>query len=217
MCPGVFLNVPNIAAARKRLKVVEKYCDTLTEILPKDTVDTSIKNMVPYSGVDMPVSESRATAASTQFRVQYPNSRPRHIKIIGLGEEGGRIAQVIGRRDLAHVDIIANGDDVKNHAEAVVQGITGDVRGLLHQLQDANIIFMIAVSGEQIEYARVVSRVARELGKLVTAVMIEPPDVTAAQSAATLDILRACADMLVIGSDESYLDEMLNELGATAT
>ena len=164
----------------------------------------------------MPVSESRAAAASTQFRVQYPNSRPRHIKIIGLGDEGGRIAQAIGQRDMANVDIIANGDYVKNHTEAVVQGITGDVRELLHQLQDADIIFMIAVSGEQIEFARVVSRVARELGKLVTAVLIEPHGVTSVKGAATLDILRACADMLVIGSDESYLDEMLNELGATA-
>ena len=216
MCPGFFLKVPNIAATWRSLKVVEKYCDTLTEILPKDTVTISTRNMVPYSGVDMPVSESRAAAAGTQFRVQYPNSRPRHIKIIGLGDEGGRIAQVIGQRDLADVDIIANGDYVKNHAEAVVQGISGDDKGLRHQLQDADMIFMIAVSGERIEYARVVSGVARELGKLVTAVLIEPPGVTSAKGAATLDILRACADMLVIGSDESYLDEMLNELGATA-
>ena len=172
--------------------------------------------MVPYSGVDMPVNESRATAARTQCRVQYPNSRPRHIKIFGLGDEGGRIAHVIGQRDLADVEIIANGDYVKSHGEAVLQDISGADKGLRHQLQDADMIFMIAVSGEQIEYARVVSRVARELGKLVTAVLIEPPDVTAAKGAATLDILRACADMLVVGSDESYLDEMLNELGATA-
>ena len=75
---------------------------------------------------------------------------------------------------------------------------------------------MIAASGDQVEFARVVSRIARELGKLVTGVLIEKSGTQSGKNAVTLDTLRACADMLVIGSDESYLDEMLNELGATA-
>lgn len=164
----------------------------------------------------MAISQSRAAAASTHFRVQSPNSRPRGIKIVGLGDAGGRIAQAIGQRGLTEVEIISTGDYLKVHAEAVVKGITDDARGLHRQLQEANMIFMIAVSGDQVDFARVVSRIARELGKLVTGVLIEPPGSSVAMNAATLDTLRASADMLVIGSDESYLDEMLNELGATA-
>ena len=164
----------------------------------------------------MSISESRAACASTHFRVQYPNSRPRRIKIIGLGEGGRRIAQLIGQRGLVDVEIINSGDYVRNHAEGVVKSITDDARDLHRQLQEANMIFMVAVSGEEVEFARVVSRIARKLGKLATGVLIELPGAQAASNAATLDTLRACADMLVIGSDASYLDEMLNELGATA-
>lgn len=164
----------------------------------------------------MAISESRAACASTHFRVQYPNSHPRRIKIIGLGEGGGRIAQAIGQYDLVEVEIIATGGYIKDHAEAVVKGINDDARDLHRQLQAADIIFMIATDGDQVDFARVVSRVARELGKLVTGVLIELPGAQAASNAATLDTLRACADMLVIGSDASYLDEMLSELGATA-
>lgn len=168
------------------------------------------------SGAIMAISESRAAAASTHFRVQYPNSRPRRIRIIGLGEGGGRIAQGIGRRGLREVEIIATGDYAKHHAEAVVKGFADDARDLHRQLAEADIIFMVAVSGDQVEFARVVSRVARELGKLVTGVLIEHRSSQGSKNATTLDTLRASADMLVIGSDESYLDEMLNELGATA-
>ena len=202
----------------------------LTEILPKDMLIQSLKNVVPHSGilnnladqlvnteqVFMSISESRAACASTHFRVQYPNSRPRRIKIVGLGEGGGRIAQVIAQRGLAEVEIIATGDYLKDHAAAVIKGINDDARDLLRQLLSADIIFMIAVNGDQVDFARVVSRVARELGKLVTGVLIEKQGEQAANGLATLATLRTCVDMLVIGSDESYLDEMLGELGANA-
>ena len=162
----------------------------------------------------MAISESRAACASTHFRVQYPNSRPRRIKIIGLGEGGGRIAQAIGQYDLVEVEIIATGGYIKDHAEAVVKGINDDARDLHRQLQVADIIFMIATDGDQVDFARVVSRVARELGKLVTGILIEQRTNQSSHLSATLDTLRACVDMLVIGSDESYLEEMLGELGA---
>ena len=164
----------------------------------------------------MTISESRAAAASTHFRVHYPNSRPRRIKIIGLGVGGDRIAQAIRQRGLADVEIIITGDDVKNHAGAVVKGITDDVAGLHRHLQEAEIIFMVAVSGDEVTFAHAVSRVIRELGKQVTGVLIEAQSGHSANAAATLESLRACVDMLVIGSDETYLEEMLGELGATA-
>lgn len=162
----------------------------------------------------MAISESRAACASTHFRVQYPNSRPRRIKIIGLGEGGARIAQSIAQYDLIEVEIIAPGDYIKDHADAVVKGINDDVRDLHRQLQEADIIFMIAVDGDQVDFARVVARVARELGKLVTGILIEQRTNQRSNTSAALDTLRASVDMLVIGSDESYLEEMLGELGA---
>lgn len=226
MCSGLFLNVPNMGLVRFQQRqvvaraVAKNYRDVLTEILPKDTVNTSTNNVVPYGGVVMAISESRAAAASTHFRVQYPNSRPRRIKIVGLGDGGGRIAQSVGLRGLVDVEIIKAGNDFKDHADAVIKGITDDARELLRPLQEAEIIFIVAVSGDQVEFARVVSRIARGLGKLLTGVLIEKNaknnSAQAVEDATTLDTLRACVDMLVIGSDESYLDEMLSELGAIA-
>ncbi len=145
--------------------------------------------------------------------MQYPNSLPRRIRIIGLGAGGARIAQQIAARRLREVEIIATGEYEKHHAEAVLKGFTEDARDLHRQLAEADIIFMVAVSGDQVDFARVVARVAHELGKLVTGGLIET-DAGKPSRAATVDTLRAGADMLVIGSDESYLDEMLSALGA---
>lgn len=164
----------------------------------------------------MTISESRAAAASTHFRVQYPNSRPRRIKIIGLGNGGGHIANIIAHRRLHEVEIISTGAVVNDHADESVSGIAENARGLHRQLREADIIFMIAVSGDKVAFARVVASVARELGKLVTGVLIEKGSAQSVEKTSTLDTLRACVDMLVIGSDETYLDEMLGELGATA-
>ena len=163
----------------------------------------------------MSISESRAAAAGTHLRVPYANSSPRRIKIIGLGDQGERIVQAIGRRGLADVDVINPGGAAPDHAETMVRDIADSARDLHRQLQEANMIFMIAFSGENVEFAPVVSRVAHELGKCVTCILIEPQGASPPSGAATLDVLRACADMLVIGTDESYLDEMLNALGAT--
>jgi cell division GTPase FtsZ len=164
----------------------------------------------------MPVSQSRAACASTHFRIQYPNSRPRVAKLVGLGEGGGQIARRIAARGLRDLEIIVGGEFARDHAVSVVKGVAEDAHGLHRRLGEADLIFMIARSGDQVDFARVVSRVAREHGKLVTGVLIEKARTTLdpARTSPTLDVLRACADMLVIGSDESYLDEMLNELGA---
>lgn len=81
-------------------------------------------------------------------------------------------------------------------------------------LQGANMVFLVATSGDDISVAPVISGIARSIGVLVTGIMIqkEIPDGAAAKS--RLKILRAAADMLVITSDESYLIEMLDALGA---
>ena len=163
----------------------------------------------------MSISASRTAAASTHLRVPYANSSPRRIKIIGLGDQGERIAQAIGQRGLIDVDVINPGGVAPDLPETMVRDIADSARDLHRQLQEANMIFMIAFSRENVDFAPVVSRVAHELGKLVTGILIEPQGGEPSGGAATLDVMRACADMLVIGSDESYLDEMLNALGAT--
>ena len=164
----------------------------------------------------MTISESRTACASTHFRVQYPNSHPRRIRIFGLGKGGGAIARIIATRGLADVEVVTNDGDVKIDPTDVVAGITDGARELHLGLQKAEIIFLVAVAGDQVDFAIVVSRVARELGKLVTGVLIEKRNASSAESMATVSALRPCVDMLVIGSDETFLDEMLGELGATA-
>src|SRR5258706_9544284 len=111
----------------------------------------------------MAISESRAAAAGTHFRVQYPNSRPRRIRIIGLGEGGARIAQDIGARGLREGEIIATGDYANHHDEAMIKGLPDDARDLHRQLAEPDIIFMVAASGDQVDFAPAVSRVAHDL------------------------------------------------------
>ena len=164
----------------------------------------------------MSTSESRAAAASTHLRVPYANSSPRRIKIIGLGVQAERMVQGIGQRGLIDVDVINPGGVASDLPEIMYRDIADSAGDLRRRLQEADMIFMIAFSGENVAFARVVSRVAHELGKLVTGILIGPHGASPPSGAATLDVMRACADMLVIGTDEGYLDEMLNALGATA-
>jgi cell division GTPase FtsZ len=91
-------------------------------------------------------------------RIQAPNSQPRSIAIVGLGEGGAAIARSIDREGLAHLDIhvlakSATGGD----AIAAIKAGGGDLH---RDLMSADMIFIVACRGDDVGLAPVVSGIA---------------------------------------------------------
>jgi hypothetical protein len=146
-------------------------------------------------------------------RIQEPNSRPRSIALVGLGDGGAAIARNVAGLGLTHLEVhvlakSASGGD----ALAAIKAGGGDLQ---RDLTSADMIFMVACRGDDVGLAPVVSGIAHSRNHPVTALYIVPPE--AAASAAedeTLRTLRAGVEMLVIVSDESYVPAMVQALGS---
>ncbi|GEM_PF-1183442 len=169
------------------------------------------------------LSESRAAAADTRHRIDYPNSRPRALALVGLGDGGAKIARRAGEHGFAHVRILtAEHPSPDRHVDSgEASALTGMARAIAAEghrlgqaLEQADMIFMVATPTDDLGVAAEIGQLGRQRNILITGVLIAP-SATAPNVDGALELLRAATDMLVIASDASYVMEMLAELGAT--
>ena len=168
----------------------------------------------------MAVSSSRA-ATDTSHRVPYSNSRPRRIKLVGVGDAGRRIASSMRGPDMDHVDIVQTmpSDEMKLHrtgqgsSAAMLRSIADSVDQQTDALDGADMIFIVLGRGDDAREATVIGHVGHVMGILVTGVVIDPATSGAAVGEHGLDQLRQACDMLVITSEPDDLRAMLSSLG----
>ena len=144
-------------------------------------------------------------------RIQSPNSRPRSIALVGLGDGGAAIAREVARAQLPEVEVhvpakSAGGGD----AVAAIKAGGGDLH---RDLLGADMIFIVARPGDDVGLATVVSTIAHSRNHPVTALYVVPPEAASADEDATLKTLRASVEMLVVVTDESYVSAMIAALG----
>ena len=159
----------------------------------------------------MTASAAHRPAFGLPGRIQAPNSQPRSIAIVGLGDGGAGIARSINREGLGQLDVhvlakSASGGD----AIAAIKAGGGDLH---RDLMSADMIFIVACRGDDVSLAPVVSGIAHGRNHSVTALYIVAPDQVDADDE-TLRTLRSAAEMLVVVSDESYVGAMVAALGS---
>ncbi|MDB5773161.1 MAG: hypothetical protein JWM42_3535 [Burkholderia sp.] len=149
----------------------------------------------------MDILSCAQAVADTHHRIQIANSSRRLIKVVGIGQGGAAVARSIGNRGLHDVQtVIPQSGDVVT------------VVGTLQSLNDADMLFLVARDGDDLALAPAIRQAVRGSGVLVTGVLIQ--EGSAAPAPEGLATLRAATDMLVIATDESYVVDMLVELGA---
>ena len=156
--------------------------------------------------------EREKPAFGLQGRIQEPNSKPRSIALIGLGEGGGSIARALPADAMGalHVTVF---DSPKPLAEDALATIKSNGDDLHRALTHADMIFVVARKGDDVGLVPVVSRIARDRNVQVTAIYVVPQAALGPDDA-QLKTLRAGVHMLVIASDESYVAAMLAALGS---
>jgi cell division GTPase FtsZ len=153
-----------------------------------------------------------APAFGLPGRIDAANSQPRAIALVGLGDGGAAIARAVADEDIAHLDVhvlarSAAGLDTLRAAPA-----GGGERQ--HDLDAADMIFLVACAGDDVALAAAVSAGAHRRGHSVTALYIVPPEYAARRGPdATLESLRASVEMLVVVSDPGYVPAMIAALG----
>jgi cell division GTPase FtsZ len=155
-------------------------------------------------------STTEVPAFGLPGRIQEPNSKPRSIAVVGLGQGGAAIARTLSAQDLpmAQVHVLAKSAPGTD-ALAAVQAAGGDLQ---RDLQSADMIFIVARPGDDVGLAPVVSSIAHGRKHPVTALYIVPAEAVSGDDP-TLRTLRESVEMLVVVSDESYVPAMIAALG----
>ena len=140
----------------------------------------------------MNVMSSARAHSDTRHRITAPNSTPRNIKLVGLGQGGAALTAALDLDRLDTVDVLP------------AFGAIDPAR-----LAGAEMIFVIACAGDDLAMAPHIKSLARASRVMVTAILLDRGD-----THAELPVLRANADMLVVARDGSYVPDMLAQLGA---
>jgi cell division GTPase FtsZ len=144
-------------------------------------------------------------------RIQTPNSKPRTIAVVGLGEGGAGVARVLAKDRQPNVEVhvlakSAAGDD----PIAAIKAGGGDLH---RDLMGADMIFIVTRKGDDAGLAPVVGRIAHSRNHPVTALYIINADEPLSDAEdETLKTLRTAVEMLVVVSDESYVPAMIATL-----
>jgi cell division GTPase FtsZ len=147
-------------------------------------------------------------------RIQAPNSRPRSIAMVGLGEGGAAIARRMKSESLGEVRVRVFASPRVPAADALAS-IKSDGDDLHRALQEADMIFVVACRGDDAGLTPVVARIARDRGVQVTAIYLVPTAAAAStEEDETLRVLRSGVHMLVVATDETYVAAMIAALGS---
>lgn len=145
-------------------------------------------------------------------RIQDPNSRPRSIALVGLGQGGSAVARRVAEERQPNIEVhVLAKSAAGTDALAAIQAGGADLQ---RDLSNADMIFIVARQGDDVGLAPVVSGIARARNHSVTALYLVPPEGPSAAEDATLRLLRGSVEMLVVMSDESYVPAMIAALGS---
>ncbi|HEX4781776.1 MAG TPA: hypothetical protein VH301_13525 [Usitatibacter sp.] len=145
-------------------------------------------------------------------RIQAPNSQPRSIALVGLGEGGAAVARRLSADAPANVEVhVLAKMSHDGDALAAIQAGGGDLQ---RGLADADMIFIVACRGDDVGLAPVVAGIAHARKHTVTALYVVPDADATGGEDETLRTLREDVEMLVVMSDESYVPAMIAALGS---
>lgn len=166
-------------------------------------------------------SARMSTAEEARFRVDYPNSKPRAIKVIALDPASEavvkRLAQQQWQRASFFTSLAFDGAP-RSGAGWTVQAWLSDIAGrtndLMGEVAAADLVVMIASAGTRPQAASVIAEACSARKVMTTALIIGGASSTDEEMSRTLAVLRPHASMLVIASNDDYIEQMLIALRA---
>ncbi len=156
-------------------------------------------------------SARMTTAAEARFRIDAPNSVPRNVKVIGLDEASLRVVKHLAARKWNRTNFFstsASGNAVE------LKDLSGALFDLDGEIADANLVVMVASSGQSAEAAGVIGEACRDKHVMTTALILGSEAQTDEALSKTLAQLRPHALMVVIASADEYIEDMLTALRA---
>ena len=177
---------------------------------------------------------ARATLAEeTRFRVDYPNARPRRIKIIALDRPADAVVRRLAQRPWNAASFMTRTSAEQSQASQTSQPsqisqasqtseafgdwlktLAGEAANLLDQVGAADLVATVSTAGEDSADVAVIAEACHQRGITLTALVIDAAAIPEPLLLKTMTPLRAHATMLVVAKGEDYVETMLTALRA---
>jgi hypothetical protein len=167
----------------------------------------------------MLLSESArvTTAHEASFRIQYPNSKPRAVKIIALDAASAKLVDAVSQlpwKGAAFFKSLsfeaAQGANVK----AWLNDLAGHTSDLASEVAQADCVVVIAGAGEDVQSVPVIAELCTAHHKTLVALIVPQDGADDKSIDVSLKALRPFAKMLVIAHGRDYVEAMLTALRA---
>ena len=170
----------------------------------------------------MPSESARMTTAEeARFRVDYPNSRPRAVKVIALDPPSERVVKRLaqGTWHGASFFTALKFDGAPRGGEgwsmqAWLSDLAGRTKALVEEVASADLVVMVSSAGTSARAAAVIGEACAVRKVMTMALIIGSEQRSNEELSKTLATLRPYASMLVIANDDAYVEEMLAALRA---
>lgn len=167
-------------------------------------------------------SARMSSAAEARFRIDYPNSQPRAVKVIALDSASERVvkrvAQGTWQRATFFTSIKFDGAPPHADEDWSMQAWLGDLAGrtkaLVDEVASADLVVMVSSAGTGAQAAAVIGEACAVRKVMTMALIIGSEQRSNEELSQTLAALRPYASMLVIANGDEYIEEMLAALRA---
>jgi hypothetical protein len=166
-------------------------------------------------------SARMTTAEEARFRVNYPNSRPRAVKVIALDPPSEEVVKRLAQGNWQRAsfftalkfDAAPRGGEGWS-MQAWLSDLAGRTKDLVDEVATADLVVMVASAGTSAEPAAVIAEACGVRKVMTTALIIDSESKSNEQLSRTLASLRPYASMLVIAHNDEYIEAMLSALRA---
>lgn len=161
------------------------------------------------------------TAAESRYRIDAPNSRPRAIKVIALDRASETVVKRLAQKQWSGASFFtasafssapATGKDFS--MQGWLSDLAGRTKDLMDEVSTADLIVMIATSGENAQAASLIGEACSLKRINTTGLVIGSEAKSDEELSRTLAQLRPWSLMVVMSNADEYIDDMLTALRA---
>jgi len=171
---------------------------------------------------DMETESARmSSAAEARFRVDYPNSKPRVVKVVALDAASERVVKRAAGRPWQGAAFFTSltFDGAPRGGEgwsikAWLGDLAGRTKALVEEVQSADLVVMVSSAGTCAQAAAVIGEACAVRKIMTMALIIGSEQRSDEELSKTLASLRPHASMIVVASGDEYIEEMLAALRA---
>jgi hypothetical protein len=166
-------------------------------------------------------SARMSSSAEARFRVQEPNSRPRAIKVIALDAASAGVVRHLAGGGWTHTTFLfapspddAAADRTPHGALDVLTDVAGRARTVADEVAGADLVVFVAGPGGRAQAVSVIGEACSRERVNTTGFVVGASSASEHAMSQTLAQLRPWSLMLVIATNDDYIDEMMAALRA---